>query len=263
MSQNNFFESLYSLSGRTAVVTGGSTGIGEMISRALIGAGAEVWIVARNGERAERTAATLSESGGICRAIAADVTSADGIEKIRSAIAATHRPLDILVNNAGVSASAPFASFPEEIWDREFAVNLKSPFFVTQALHPLMRRSRSQGHPAHVINIGSGAGITIHAEECYSYFPGKAAVHHLSRILAKQFIPDRIHVNVIAPGYFYTDMVRGFAPDEADRAHLLKTVPAARFGDWKDVGALAIMIAASSYLNGTVIPLDGGHLLEH
>ena len=263
MAQNNFFDSLFSLSGRTAVVTGGSAGIGEMISRALIAAGAEVWIVARNAERVERTAAALTKTGGICRAISADVSFAEGVEKIRSTIAATHRPLDILVNNAGLSRNAQFGSFPEEIWDQELAVNLKSPFFVSQALHPLMRRLNREGHPAHILNIGSAAGLTIHCEESFSYFPAKAAVHHLSRILAKRFIPDRIHVNVIAPGYFDTEMLSGFAADEATRTQILQHVPARRFGQWEDVGALAIMILSSSYLNGTVIPLDGGYLLDH
>lgn len=258
-----FFESLFGLSGRTAVVTGGSAGIGKMISRALIAAGAEVWIVARNGERAERAAKELDEGRGVCRAIVADVTSTEGIERIRSTIAATGRPLDILVNNAGLSRSAPFETFPAEIWDQEFDLNLKSPFMVIQALHSLLRRTSDEAPPAHILNIGSAAGFTIHCEMSFSYYPGKAALHHLSRILAKRFLPDRINVNVIAPGYFETDMIEGFAPDDASKALILEHVPARRFGGFEDIGALSIAILASSFLNGTVIPLDGGYLLEH
>lgn len=258
-----FLESLFGLSGRTAVVTGGSAGIGKMISRALIAAGAEVWIVARNGERAERAAAELDEGRGVCRAITADVTSARDIEGMRSILASTGRPLDILVNNAGLSRNAPFGAFPEEIWDQELNVNLKSPFMVIQALHPLLRRTGRDGVPAHILNIGSAAGLTIHCEESFSYYPSKAAFHHLSRILARRFLPDRIHVNVIAPGYFETEMLEGFAPDDSAKAAILEQVPVKRFGEFKDIGSLSLAILASSFLNGTVIPLDGGYLLEH
>ena len=263
MAQNNFFDSLFSLSGRTAVVTGGSAGIGEMISRALIAAGAEVWIVARNAERVERTAAALTKTGGICRAISADVSFAEGVEKIRSTIAATHRPLDILVNNAGLSRNAQFGSFPEEIWDQELAVNLKSPFFVSQALHPLMRRLDREGHPAHILNIGSAAGLTIYCEESFSYFPGKAAVHHLSRILAKRFIPDRIHVNVIAPGRFPSKMTQHIGADEQALAEDTALIPMKRWGREEEMAALAISLAstAGAYMTGNIIPLDGGFSL--
>nr|WP_281397094.1 SDR family NAD(P)-dependent oxidoreductase [Sphingobium boeckii] len=258
-----FFESLFGLSGRTAVVTGGSAGIGKMISRALIAAGAEVWIVARNAERAQRAAAELDGGRGVCHAIAADVTSAADIERLRATLAGSMNRLDILVNNAGLSRNAAFGAFPAEIWDQELDINLKAPFMIIQALHPLLRRTAADHIPAQILNIGSAAGFTIHCEESFSYYPSKIALHHLSRILARRFKQDRIQVNVIAPGYFETEMMDGFAPDEAGKAILLREVPAGRFGGFEDIGGLSLAIIANSYLNGAVIPLDGGYLLDH
>jgi NAD(P)-dependent dehydrogenase (short-subunit alcohol dehydrogenase family) len=259
----DFLESLFSLEGRSAVVTGGSAGLGKMIARALIAAGAQVRIVARNGERAERIAAELDEGRGRCTAVTADVTAADGVAHIRDVVAATGRPLDILVNNAGITRQATFETFPAEHWDEVMTLNVKSPFMLVQALHPLMRRTGRDGPPAHILNIGSGAGITIDCPASFSYYASKAALHHLSRILAKRFLPDRIHVNVIAPGYFHTELIDEIAPDEESLAKLVAKVPVGRFGQYEDIGALALSVLASGFITGAIIPLDGGYLLEH
>lgn len=261
--REEFLEKLFGLSGRTAVVTGGSTGIGKMICRALVAAGAEVWIVARNAERAKRAASELDEGRGVCHAIVGDVTAAEDVERVRAVLAERVGRLDILVNNAGLSRNAPFGAFPEAIWDQELAVNLKAPFMIIQALHPLLRRSADDQPPAQILNIGSAAGLTIHCEESFAYYPSKIALHHLSRILARRFKADHIQVNVIAPGYFATDMMDSFAPSETDKAGLLKEVPSRRFGSFEDIGGLALAIVANAYLNGAVIPLDGGYLLDH
>lgn len=256
----DFIESLFSLEGRTAVVTGGSSGIGKMIARALVAAGAEVHIVARDAERANRVAA---EIGSRCFAIVADITTATGVACVRDAVVATGRPLDILVNNAGITRQAPFESFPAEYWDDVMALNVKSPFMIVQALHDQLRRESPAGPPAHIVNIGSGAGITIHCPASFSYYASKAALHHLSRILAKRFLPDRIHVNVIAPGYFHTELIDEIAPDAESLAKLIANVPAGRFGRYEDIAALLLSIVANGFITGAVIPLDGGYLLEH
>lgn len=257
----NFLESLFSLEGRSAVVTGGSSGIGKMIARALVHAGAEVRIIARNAERANRVAAEIG--GGRCFAVAADITVPGGVARVREAIAATGRPLDILVNNAGITRQAPFESFPAEYWDEVMALNVKSPFMIVQALHDQMRRATLAGPPAHIVNIGSGAGITIHCPASFSYYASKAALHHLSQILAKRFVADRIHVNVIAPGYFHTELIDEIAPDAESLAKLIANVPAGRFGQYEDIAALVLSIVANGFMTGAVIPLDGGYLLEH
>lgn len=255
----NFLQSLFGLEGRSAVVTGGSSGIGKMIARALVAAGAEVRIVARNAERADRVAA---EIGARCFAISADIATASGVACVRDAIAATGRPLDILVNNVGITRQAPFDSFPAEYWDDVMALNVKSPFMIVQALHNQMRREGQVGPPAHIVNIGSAAGITINCPASFSYYASKAAFHHLSRIMAKRFLPDRIHVNVIAPGYFHTDLIDEVAPDAESLAKLIANVPAGRFGGYDDIAALVLSIVANGFMTGAVIPLDGGYLLE-
>ncbi len=259
--KQEFFESLFSLEGRSALVTGGSSGIGKMIARALFAAGAEVRIVARNAERAERVAREIGSDR--CFAIVADVTTMAGVATVREAILGTGRPLDILVNNAGITRQAPFESFPAEYWDEVMALNVKSPFMLVQALHGQMRREGREGPPAHILNIGSGAGITAHCPASFSYYASKAALHHLSRILAKRFLPDRIHVNVIAPGYFHTELIDEIAPDAESRAKLIANVPVGRFGQYEDIAALALSIVANGFMTGALVPLDGGYLLEH
>jgi NAD(P)-dependent dehydrogenase (short-subunit alcohol dehydrogenase family) len=253
---NNWFD----LSGRTAVVTGGTAGIGKMIAQALLSAGAKVWIVARNADRVKQVAAALGEQ---CLGIAADVSTQEGVRLIRDEVAGTGMPLDILVNNAGISRKASFDSFPPEYWDDVLALNVKAPFQIVQALHPLLRRSSRAAPVAHILNIGSGAGISTRCDTSFSYYASKAALHHLSQIMATNFLSDRIHVNVIAPGYFHTELIDQIAPDEESLAKLVAMVPAGRFGGYDDIGALAVSIVSSSFMTGAIIPLDGGYLLKN
>lgn len=255
--------SWFDLSGRTALVTGGTAGLGKLISRAFLAAGADVWIVARNAERVAQVAAELGADSGRCVGIAADVTQEAGIRLIHDRFAQTRRPLDILVNNAGITRKAPFESFPPEYWDEVMSLNVKAPFMLVQAFHSLLRRQPGEGPPAQILNIGSGAGIAAQCETSFSYYASKAALHHLSKILATKLIDERIHVNVIAPGYFHTELIDQIAPDEASRAKLVEMVPAGRFGQYEDIGALALAIVSNSFLTGAVIPLDGGYLLKH
>jgi len=256
---NTFLEALFGLDRRRAVVTGGSSGIGKMIARALVAAGADVLIVARNAERANQAAV---EIGPGCIAIAADVTTVSGVERVRDAVAATGHPLDILVNNAGITRQAPFETFPPEYWDEVMALNVKSPFMLVQALHHLLRRATPEGPPAHIVNIGSAAGITVHCPASFSYYASKAALHHLSRILAKRFLADRIHVNVIAPGYFHTELIDQLAPDAESQAKMIANIPAGRFGQYEDIAGVILSVVTSGFMTGAVIPLDGGYLLQ-
>ncbi|RYE62186.1 MAG: SDR family oxidoreductase, partial [Oxalobacteraceae bacterium] len=155
-----------------------------------------------------------------------------------------------MVNNAGITRQAPFKSFPAEHWDEVMALNVQSPFMLIQALHDQMRRESFAGPPAHIVNIGSAAGITIHCPASFSYYASKAALHHLSRILAKRFLADRIHVNVIAPGYFHTELIDEVAPDAESLARLVASIPAGRFGRYEDIAALILSIVASGFVTG-------------
>jgi NAD(P)-dependent dehydrogenase (short-subunit alcohol dehydrogenase family) len=252
---------LFSLQGRSALVTGGSAGIGKTIAEALVRAGAQVRIVARDEERARRTAEELSAYGD-CRALAADVTELGQIETLVKQVESEGAGLDILVNNAGRTAQAPLGAFPEELWDSVLSVNLKAPFMLTQALLPLLKRRASRDSPAHVINIGSGAGISIKTSLSFSYYASKAGLHHLTRVLADNLVAQNIHVNAIAPGYFYTELVERIAPTEEARAQLTARVPMGRFASEDDMAAAILFLATSSYITGHILPLDGGVLLN-
>lgn len=257
----SLLESLYSLSGRTALVTGGSAGIGRMMSRALLGAGAEVWIVARGEERARTVAAELSPEGR-CHAIAADIGSDEGIATVVERFAAAGRRLDLLVNNVGITAIAPLGQVDSSHWDEVMDLNVKAPFMLIQALLPYLERGEGAG-PARIVNIGSCAGISPGTRTSYAYFASKAAIHHLTRVLAKELMPRHIHVNAIAPGYFHTDLIDSFANDPAALDRIVSLVPAGRFGGFEDVAGVILMLASNSFMSGNVIPLDGGYLLEH
>jgi NAD(P)-dependent dehydrogenase (short-subunit alcohol dehydrogenase family) len=253
--------SLFSVSGRTAVVTGGATGIGKSICRALLRGGAKVWIVNRRAEKGQEAADELRQHGEI-ESVAADITTDTGIASILQAVGAKSDGIDILVNNAGMTASHPLGSFPAEDWDSVLSVNLKAPFMLTQAALPLLRANATPRRPSHVINVGSCAAIVTTTKGSFSYFASKAAVHHLTRVLAGALVGDHIHVNTIAPSYFRSEIIDAIAPTEEDRARILQPVPMARFGDDDDVAGAILYLATSSYVTGHILPLDGGFLLK-
>lgn len=250
-------QSLFSLNGKTALVTGGSRGIGKMIAAGFVDAGANVIICARDGDACQETAAELSARGK-CTGLAADLSSENGIAALVQTITQEHGTLDILVNNAGASWGAPLGSFPEKGWDKVMDLNAKALFFLTQALLPTLIEGASQNDPARIINVGSVDGIRNPTLETYSYTASKAAVHQLTTMFASRLASKWVTVNAIAPGPFESKMM---APVLAAQGEEVKqSVPLKRLGNADDMAGLTVFLAskAGAYITGTVIPIDGG-----
>jgi len=250
---------LFDVSGRTALVTGGSRGIGEMIARGLLDAGASVIISSRKQADLQATAQRLAEHGD-CSAIVGDISSAAGARELAAATRERFPTLDILVNNAGVVWGAPLEEFPESGWDKVAHTNVEGVFHLTVALLDALRAAASAEEPARVINIGSIDGIRAPSLENYSYSASKAAVHMLTRHLAKRLAAEHITVNAIAPGPFESKMMAFALGDPQIRAAIERSVPLGRIGRPDDVAGLVLLLAsrAGAYMTGTVIPLDGG-----
>ena len=250
---------LFDISGKTALVTGGSRGIGLMIARGLVQAGASVIVCSRKSEEVQAAAAQLSELGA-CQAIPADISTPEGAGELARATREVFPTLDILVNNAGASWGAPLEEFPASGWDKVAHTNVEGVFHLTVALLDALRAAASAEDPARVINIGSIDGLRAPSVENYSYSASKAAVHMLTRHLAKRLAAEHITVNAIAPGPFESKMM-AFVLDNPDtRAAVEQSVPLGRIGRPDDVAGLVQFLTsrAGAYLTGTVIPLDGG-----
>ena len=248
---------LFDIAGKVALVTGGSRGIGEMIAEGYVANGVRTYISSRKAPACEATAARLSGMGE-CISIPADLSTADGIQGLVDEIRRHEQRLDILVNNAGATWGEPIETFPESGWDKIMDINVKSPFFLTQALLPLLEKAASADDPARVIMVGSIDGLNVNRLPTFSYGPSKAAVHHLARTLAAHLADRHITANAIAPGLFPSKMT----------AHIMKNMgreivqgtPLKRAGRPEDIAGIAIYLAApaSSFVTGAVIPVDGG-----
>jgi NAD(P)-dependent dehydrogenase (short-subunit alcohol dehydrogenase family) len=247
---------LFSLAGRTALVTGGSRGIGRMIAAGYLRAGARVFISARKAAACDATAAELSALGP-CTSLPADVSTGEGVAALVAALGAHTSHLDILVNNAGAAWGAPFEEFPENGWDKVVDLNLKSPFFLTQALHGALKAGAARGALAKVINIASIDGISVNPLETYSYHASKAGLIHLTRRMALRLVQDGIVVSGIAPGAFASEMNRA-ARDHGEE--IAKHIPSGRIGTDEDMAGVAIYLAsrAGDYVLGQTIAVDGG-----
>jgi 2-deoxy-D-gluconate 3-dehydrogenase len=248
---------LFDLTGKVALVTGGSRGIGRMIAEGFIAQGAKVYISSRKAEQCDITALELSAGGGECHSLPEDISTVSGCRSLTARLASLETHLDILVNNAGAAWGADFDSFPEGGWDKVMNLNLKSPFFLTQALHGALKAAATAERPAKVINIASIDGIHLNPQETYSYHASKAGLIYLTRRMAARLIADRIVVSAIAPGPFASDMNR----DARDRAEeVARRVPSGRIGTAEDMAAAAIYLAsrAGDYVVGATIPVDGG-----
>ncbi|GJL95464.1 MAG: 2-deoxy-D-gluconate 3-dehydrogenase [Hyphococcus sp.] len=247
---------LFSLKGRTAIVTGGSRGIGKMIAQGFVEQGAKVYITARKAPACDQTAEELSKLG-TCISLPHDLSTVDGCKALAAEYATHENSLDILVNNAGAAWGAPFAEFPEDGWDKVMDLNVKSLFFLTQAVHSSLKASASQERLAKVINIASIDGIKINPWETYSYQASKAAVIHLTRRMAARLIEDNICVSGIAPGAFASEMNKA-AKDQADA--VASMLPAKRIGRDEDMAGAAVFLAskAGDYVVGDTIAVDGG-----
>jgi NAD(P)-dependent dehydrogenase (short-subunit alcohol dehydrogenase family) len=250
-------EQLFSVAGKRVVVTGGSRGIGEMIARGFIENGAEVIITAR---KAAEVAATAEALGPGCTGIVADLSSMAEIERFAGEVAARWDRVDVLFNNAGASWGATFASFPEIGWDKVMDLNVKSVFFLTQKLLPLLRRPTGVDGPmSRVVNIGSIDGQQVSGLETYSYAASKAGVLHMTRMMAKNLAREGIAVNAIAPGYFPSKMTAGVADMVGDT--IIEATPFRRWGRAEDMAGVALFLgsSASDFMCGSVVTVDGGY----
>jgi NAD(P)-dependent dehydrogenase (short-subunit alcohol dehydrogenase family) len=249
-------ENLFSLKGRAALVTGGSRGIGKMIARGFLESGAKVYISSRKADACDATAGELSAFGP-CIPLPQDVSTVAGCQALAGKIEHAEGKLDILVNNAGAAWGAAFDEFPEHGWDKVMDLNVKSPFFLTQALHGALMKAATAERPAKVINIASIDGIRLNPWETYSYHASKASLLYLTRRMAARLIKDHIVVTAIAPGPFASEMNK-MARDHADA--VAARTPAGRIGRDEDMAGTAIFLAsrAGDYVCGDSIAVDGG-----
>ncbi|PIF75199.1 KR domain-containing protein [Variovorax sp. RO1] len=246
---------LFSLKGRSALITGGSRGIGRMIAEGFLAQGARVYISARKAAACDQTAKELSAFGH-CVSLPADVSTLEGAQALVDAYAKHEGSLDILVNNAGAAWGAPYEEFPESGWDKVVDLNLKTPFFLTKALTPMLKKAATD-HLSKVINIASIDGISVNPQETYSYAASKAGLIQLTRRMALRLAQDRIVVSAIAPGAFASDMNK----DARDHGDEVKgRIPAGRIGTPEDMAGAAIFLAsrAGDYVMGSTLVVDGG-----
>ena len=249
---------LFSIDGKTALITGGSRGIGLMIARTYIEAGAKVYISSRNAEVCDGVAAELSKDGE-CISIPANVATMEGVESLAAAIAEREEKLHILVNNAGAAWGEPMEQFDEGGFDKVWTLNVKGLFFLTVRLLPPLRAAATPEDPARVINIGSIDGIRVPDLLNYPYSASKAGVHMITRHMGHHLVKENISINAIAPGLFPSKMTK-FLFDTIEDPSDMAMIPMGRAGTQEDIGGTAVYLAsrASAYLTGAVIPVDGG-----
>ncbi|UOA15442.1 SDR family oxidoreductase [Sulfitobacter dubius] len=255
-------ETLFRLDGKTALITGGATGIGRMAAEVLVRAGARVLLASRNGEACEAVATELNALGarGSAEGFAGDVGSEEGVDALVAEVHARCDQLNILMNNAGATWGAPLGHFPFLAWDKVMGVNVAGLFDLTQKLLPLLRAGATADDPARVVNVGSVMGEREMGDGAYSYSASKAAVIHLSKILAKELASDAITVNALAPGPFVSRMTAFATQDETTRAAVGKDVPLGRVGREEDIGGCMLFLCGrgGAYVTGAVIPVSGG-----
>jgi len=250
-------QDLFSIKGKTALVTGGSSGIGAMIAQGYVECGAKVYISSRKADVCGRMADYLSTKG-TCISIPGDISEEKGIKELVQKIKEKEESLHVLVNNAGASWGASLAEYPESGFNKVMRTNVNAIFFLTRELVPLLQEGVKPGDPARVINIGSADGIKVPSVENFAYSASKAAVHHLTRVLAIQLGKMGITVNAVAPGPFESKMTQWLMDNLKDS--LVESCPLKRIGVPADMAGIAIYLAskAASYVNCAVIPVDGG-----
>jgi len=250
---------LFDIRGKVALVTGGASGIGAHMAEVLVRAGARVYIASRKQDTLDKMTAAMAELG-TCRSLQADLSNEEGVLALAQKMAEREERLDILVNNAGRAGAAPFGKFPWRLWTAVLDVNLMGVFTLTQALLPMIRAAASENAPARIVNIGSVAGVSTLSHSGYSYSSSKAAVHHLTRILAMELACENITVNALAPGPFASRMTSYVIDDADSYDEMVQRVPLARFGNAEDIAGTLLWLTsrAGAYVTGAVIPLDGG-----
>ena len=256
-------ENLFSMQDKVCVVTGGSRGLGSFMTQGFLEAGASrVYITARKAEACSEAAKELSQYGD-CIALPGDISTQEGMVQLVSELNQRESHIDVLVNNAGTGWGGVFGEFPEKGWDKVMDLNAKTPFFLTQALLPLLKKGASADNYASVINVGSIAGIIGNGLDNFSYATSKAAIHQLTKVLATELAHDFIRVNAIAPGRFYSKMTEFLSSDKAAFDEEVETIPMRRWGEPTDIAGVAIMLAspAGAFITGQIIPVDGGTTL--
>ena len=252
-------DTLFDLTGKVAVVTGGSRGIGRMIATGLLERGVRVYISARKADQVQAAEADLKAVGD-CTGVVADISTEAGATTLADAVGRSETKVHILVNNAGATWGAPLDEYPETGFDKVLGTNVKGPFFVTQKLLPLLRAAGTEADPARVINIGSVDALKSPSTPNYAYSASKSAVHWLTRHLAQDLMRDHILVNAIAPGFFRTKMTEFLFTDDEAEGRLESVIPARRLGRQDDIVGTVIYLSsrAGSYVTGAVIPVGGG-----
>lgn len=259
-----FSEQVFSVRGKSVLVTGGTSGIGVMIAEGFVRAGARVYVSSRKHDACTATAAALSGLG-YCRALPADVSTTEGRTNVRDWISGQESSLSVLVNNAGTTWGAPMRDYPEAAFDRVLGLNLKAPFFLVRELLPLLTAAATPEDPARVINITSIAAQQATSIGAWAYGPSKAALDQLTRTLANDLVTRNINVNAIAPGFFPSRMTAHLRQNDDMERQLAAAVPMRRLGSMEDVAGLAVYLSsrAGAYMTGNVIPLDGGMLVRN
>ncbi len=255
-------EGLFSVTGKTALVTGGASGIGSMMTEALCANGARVIIASRKIDACKEAAATINAkySCGECIPFQADLAKEADLDSLASFVTATFGNLNILINNAGKTWGAPFDDFPTNAWESVMSVNVTAPFSLTQKLVAALAQSATPDNPARVINIGSVVGERPVSNNAYSYGASKAAIHHLTKILANDLANRSITVNALAPGAFPSRMMAHATEDKNAREELIASTPLSRLGMPQDIAGATLFLCsqASAFITGTVLPVDGG-----
>ena len=253
---------LFDLTGRTAVVTGGTRGIGLVIARGLLQAGASVYLSSRKPEAGEAAVAELAAHGRVV-SVPADLAREEECVRLAAEVGRAEGRVNVLVNNAGATWGAPLAEFPASAWDRALDLNLKAPFYLTRAFLPLLEAAATTDDPARVINIGSIDGLRVPELPTYSYSASKAGVHQLTRVLARELGPRHITVNAVAPGPFESKMMAATLAEFGDE--IAASSPLGRIGRPDDMAGVAIFLSsrAGAYVTGAVIPVDGGIWTAH
>lgn len=250
---------LFSIAGKTALVTGGVRGVGRMIAEGFVEAGATVYVTSRSAEVCDEAAAELTRlpGEGVCRSLPADLSSEEGCKALAEAVKEREPQLHILVNNAGLMGEMWMPRLNSAVWREVLAVNVEAGFYLVRELLPLLKAASSEGDPARVLNMGSVGGHTTSDFAIYPYSASKAAVHHLTAHLARTLAPE-VTVNALAPGYFETRLtemaLKLYGPA------ITKGVPLRRIGEPDDLVGVSIFLAsrAAAYLTGVVVPVDGG-----
>ena len=255
-------QQLFNLSGKTALVTGGATGIGRMAAEALVGAGANVMIASRKGEACEAVADELNSKGlpGAALGFAGDVGTEQGVMDIAAQVRARTGGLNILMNNAGTTWGQELGEFPHHAWERIMAVNVAGLFSLTQELLPELEAAASADDPARAVNVGSVMGEIAMGDGAYSYAASKAAVHHTTKILAKELAGRHVTVNALAPGPFVSNMTAFVTADEKTRDVVGQGVPLGRVGKPEDIAGCMLFLCGQggSYITGAILPVSGG-----